>query len=152
MQDRHKDRQVYFKEQGDTTKKYVIPYVSSMMKLDENARVLEVGCGEGGNMTPFLDLGCETVGVDISATQIEKAQEYLSSNNYSKFKVVAQDIYDTTAADIGTFDLIFLRDVIEHIPNQEKFFEEIGKFLKPSGVIFFGFPPWRMPFGGHQQM
>jgi ubiquinone/menaquinone biosynthesis C-methylase UbiE len=25
-------------------------------------------------------------------------------------------------------------------------------FLKPGGIIFFGFPPWQMPYGGHQQM
>jgi len=25
-------------------------------------------------------------------------------------------------------------------------------FLNPGGVIFFGFPPWQMPFGGHQQI
>jgi hypothetical protein len=25
-------------------------------------------------------------------------------------------------------------------------------FLKQEGVIFFGFPPWYMPFGGHQQI
>ncbi len=25
-------------------------------------------------------------------------------------------------------------------------------FLNPGGVIFFGFPPWQMPFGGHQQV
>lgn len=26
------------------------------------------------------------------------------------------------------------------------------KFLRPGGAIFFGFPPWQMPFGGHQQI
>jgi hypothetical protein len=25
-------------------------------------------------------------------------------------------------------------------------------WLVPKGVIFFGFPPWHMPFGGHQQI
>jgi len=25
-------------------------------------------------------------------------------------------------------------------------------FLTPDGIIFFGFPPWQMPFGGHQQL
>ena len=50
------------------------------------------------------------------------------------------------------FDLIFLRDVIEHIHNQEKFIGFIKRFLKKDGVIFFAFPPWRMPFGGHQQI
>jgi hypothetical protein len=24
--------------------------------------------------------------------------------------------------------------------------------LKPGGAVFFGFPPWQMPFGGHQQI
>lgn len=38
------------------------------------------------------------------------------------------------------FDLIILKDVIEHIPNQEKFIPYIKQFLKPGGRIFFGFP------------
>jgi hypothetical protein len=25
-------------------------------------------------------------------------------------------------------------------------------FLKPDGLIFFAFPPWYMPYGGHQQV
>jgi len=50
------------------------------------------------------------------------------------------------------FDLIILRDVIEHIHNQEKFMNCLKKFLKPGGKVFFGFPPWQNPFGGHQQI
>ena len=50
------------------------------------------------------------------------------------------------------FDLIILKDVIEHIHDQDRFLEYIRDFLKPNGHIFFGFPPWQMPFGGHQQL
>ena len=152
MQERHKDRALYFKEQGVTTLKYVVPYVNSVKKIDKNSRVLEVGCGEGGNLSPFLDMGCEVVGVDISATQIEIAKKYLEEGKYEKWQVIAKDIYKMSPDDIGQFDLIFLRDVIEHIPNQEVFFKIIKQFLTDDGVIFFGFPPWRMPFGGHQQI
>ncbi|MFZ9661783.1 MAG: class I SAM-dependent methyltransferase, partial [Chitinophagaceae bacterium] len=49
-------------------------------------------------------------------------------------------------------DLIILKDVIEHIPDQKKFIPYLKKFLKPNGKIFFGFPPWQMPHGGHQQI
>ena len=28
----------------------------------------------------------------------------------------------------------------------------LPQFLKPHGVMFFAFPPWMMPFGGHQQI
>jgi 2-polyprenyl-3-methyl-5-hydroxy-6-metoxy-1,4-benzoquinol methylase len=152
MQERHKDRALYFKEQGETTLKYVIPYVDSVKKISAQTRVLEVGCGEGGNMSPFLDMGCEVVGVDISVTQIEKATQYLKEAKYTKWQAVALDIYQVSPEELGEFDLIFLRDVIEHIPNQAAFFKIIKAFLKKDGVIFFGFPPWRMPFGGHQQI
>ena len=50
------------------------------------------------------------------------------------------------------YDLIVLKDVIEHIPEQEKLLAKLRDFLKPNGHIFFGFPPWQMPFGGHQQV
>ena len=52
----------------------------------------------------------------------------------------------------GKVDIIILKDVIEHIHDQEKLLKELHQFLNPKGVIYFGFPPWQMPFGGHQQM
>jgi len=48
--------------------------------------------------------------------------------------------------------LIILKDVVEHIPDQEKFIPYLKKFLKPGGYVYFGFPPWYMPHGGHQQV
>jgi 2-polyprenyl-3-methyl-5-hydroxy-6-metoxy-1,4-benzoquinol methylase len=45
-----------------------------------------------------------------------------------------------------------LKDVIEHIPHQERLMEKMKTLLLPGGVVFLGFPPWQMPFGGHQQI
>lgn len=153
MQDRHADRLQYFKEQSYTTKQFVIPYIESIKSISATSKILEIGCGEGGNMIPFIELGCKITGVDINSSQIENAKVYLkevtSTNTYD---LIAKDIYKVTVEDIGTFDLIFLRDVIEHIPNQERFMAHVKQFLQPDGVIFFGFPPWYMPFGGHQQI
>ncbi|MGI9138355.1 MAG: class I SAM-dependent methyltransferase, partial [Sediminibacterium sp.] len=42
--------------------------------------------------------------------------------------------------------------VIEHIHDQQKLMGWMQQFLKPGGAIYFGFPPWQMPFGGHQQL
>lgn len=153
MQARHTDRSQYFKEQGETTKKYVIPYIDEVKKVTPAMRVLEVGCGEGGNMMPFLDMGCECVGVDIDEPRLELGRTYFADHpNVNKLTLTASDIYKVDATVLGTFDLIMLRDVIEHLPNQEVIMEIFKKFLKPDGIIFFGFPPWRMPFGGHQQV
>ncbi len=153
MQERHKDRKRYFNEQVFTTEKYVIPYIKADVALSSTTRILEIGCGEGGNMLPFLNAGCEVTGVDLNEKQLELAQEFLSGQVDSKrIHLLFKDIYLVDPSTLGLFDLIIMRDVIEHIHNQEKFMNYVKIFLKPEGKIFFGFPPWRMPFGGHQQI
>jgi len=152
MQERHKDRTLYFSEQEYTTKKYVIPFISDFLPVNSETTVLEIGCGEGGNIKPFLDLGCRCVGLDLSKKKIELAKQIFENHtNNSKLELFVEDIYKVNR-DNFQFDLIILRDVIEHIPNQEKFMEYVKKFLKPNGKIFFAFPPWQNPFGGHQQI
>jgi len=153
MHDRHSNKRRYFSEQGTTTKKYIIPYVEKVMTINTETRVLEIGCGEGGNLMPFLELGCEAIGVDLHAKQIERAKIFtIEDIPEAKVKFLNENIYNLTIEEIGKFDLIMLKDVIEHIPNQEKFMGHLKQFLKPQGKVFFGFPPWRMPFGGHQQV
>jgi 2-polyprenyl-3-methyl-5-hydroxy-6-metoxy-1,4-benzoquinol methylase len=153
MQDRHKNRNIYFEEQGITTKKYVIPYIKQAIQIEKGIRVLEIGCGEGGNLIPFIELNCEVVGIDLSKRKIEIAKQQISQKYANaNVKLIENNIYDVSHDEVGTFDVIFLRDVIEHIPNQKRFMEHLKVFMKPNGVIFFGFPPWTMPFGGHQQI
>jgi len=152
MQERHKDKTLYFSEQEYTTKKYVIPFINDFLPINSSTTVLEIGCGEGGNLKPFLDLGCQCVGLDLNQTKIEFGKQIFENHpNNSKLELFVEDIYKVTRQDFQ-FDLIILRDVIEHIPNQEKFTEYVKKFLKPNGKIFFAFPPWQNPFGGHQQI
>ena len=66
-----------------------------------------------------------------------------------RLTLIAEDIYKIQPEQ---YDLIILRDVIEHIHNQEMFMGFLKQFLAPRGVVFFGFPAWMMPFGGHQQV
>jgi len=153
MQERHKNRKIYFEEQGLTTSQYVIPYVESVLPINDSVRVLEIGCGEGGNLMPFIERGCEVVGIDLNEAQIDRARAYIKETiPASKATLIYDDIYNIDPTKLGAFDLIFMRDVIEHIHNQEKFMPFLLNFIKPNGKIFFGFPPWRMPFGGHQQI
>lgn len=151
MQKRHNNRQQYFKEQEYTTQKYVIPFIEQIQTINPETKVLEIGCGEGGNLKPFLDRGCECYGIDLNQNQISNANNFFSEHPNSKnLTLVCENIYNIKS--LPNFDLIFMRDVIEHIPNQEKFMAFLKTFLKPNGVLFFGFPPWQMPFGGHQQV
>ncbi len=153
MQLRHQNRLIYFQEQSECTSKYVIPYIEQVVNIKPHFRILEIGCGEGGNLKPFLDLGCQCYGVDIDVKQIKNANQYLSDNsNYNNLTLIASDVYKVSPQDIGVFDIIILRDVIEHIPNQEQFMHYLKQFMHNDSIAFFGFPVWCNPFGGHHQI
>jgi SAM-dependent methyltransferase len=152
MHDRHTDREKYFREQAHTTRKHVIPFISTVKAIDNQTTVLEIGCGEGGNLVPFLEAGCRRItGIDISAGKIENARKFYSEiSNGEKIEFIAADIYDS--ATLGEYDLVMMRDVLEHIHDQERFIGFVRNFVSAGGILFIAFPPWNNPFGGHQQM
>lgn len=151
MQKRHKNKHQYFEEQGVTTGKFVIPFLREFKNTGPEISVLEIGCGEAGNLKPFLDAGCRATGIDISCHRIDLAIEFYKNHpNRNKLELICEDIYNVKPEE--KYDIIIMRDVIEHIPNQENFMGLARMFLKPDGVFFLAFPPWQNPFGGHQQL
>jgi 2-polyprenyl-3-methyl-5-hydroxy-6-metoxy-1,4-benzoquinol methylase len=150
----HADRKRYFDIQVLNSQKYILPFIESNLTIREGMRVLEIGCGEGGVLKPFLDKGAFCVGVEFDQTRIENGKNWLREGiEEGKLFFVVKDIYDTPIESLGgKFDIIILKDVIEHIHDQSKLLSRLNEFLTPAGIIFFGFPPWQMPFGGHQQL
>lgn len=149
MQERHTNRKRYFEEQAQTTRNYYIPYIKRMMYHLPN-EILEVGCGEGGNLLPFAEHGCQVTGVDLIPSRIEQARAFFSEKN-QEGTFISSDIFSLTGLN-KRFPLIFVHDVIEHIDHKEQFLTDLKKYLSPGGIIFIGFPAWQMPFGGHQQI
>lgn len=160
MQKRHINRHQYFLEQGKSTAKYVLPYIFNGLEqrhpcaTGKECRVLEIGCGEGGNLSPFLEAGCTCWGVELSQTSLRNARSFYAGHPLlPNVHFVHKDIYDVTPEEVGgVFDIVFLKDVIEHIPDQARLMHHLKRFVSPTGVLFISFPPWRMPFGGHQQV
>jgi SAM-dependent methyltransferase len=116
---------------------------------------LEIGCGEAGVLKAFIDKGCTGVGVELEESRLVYAREWLANElRDNKVSFISKDIYkvDVQQEFGGGFDIIVLKDVIEHIHDQKKLIAWMKEFLNPGGTIFFGFPPWQMPFGGHQQL
>ena len=91
MQKRHTNRERYFEEQAQTTRNYYIPYIKEYTGNLPN-KVLEVGCGEGGNLLPFAELGCDVIGIDIAASRIEQAQNFFITKR-QKGTFIASDIF-----------------------------------------------------------
>lgn len=154
MLDFHKDKERYFNMQYETSKQYILPFIAEHIDLTKPLEVLELGCAEAGVLKAFTDLDHKCTGIELSEGRIELAEHFLADELAAgKIRFSATNLFDLTPGVNGhLYDLIILKDVIEHIPDQESFIPYLSKFLKPDGKIFFGFPPWLMPFGGHQQL
>lgn len=151
MQERHSDEGLYFREQEYTAVNFIIPFIKKYVHINPDTNILEVGTNKGGNMSEFLKCGCNVTGVDINEAAVnyatEKFREFVDKG---KAEFISSDIYKYQTTK--KFDLVFLKDTIEHIEKPEKLISHLKYFLKDSGKMFIAFPPWQMPFGGHQQM
>lgn len=91
--------------------------------------VLEIGCGGGWNLLPFLEAGHPAVGYDLSPA--------LTDLGRSKGLDVRQgDIEDVT----GRFDCIVVNHVIEHFPDFFGKMRALKELLAPGGILYVGVP------------
>jgi len=141
--------------QAQNSRSYIVPFVEKYMAVKPGMRVLEIGCAEAGVLKAFTEKGCITVGVELDEPRLVLARAFMKDElEKGQISFVSKDIYKVDIENElkGKFDIIILKDVIEHIHDQGKLIAWMKSFLNPGGVIFFGFPPWQMPFGGHQQI
>ncbi len=155
MHEFHGDKRRYFDMTFQVTQEYIIPFMEKSMDLKKPLRILEIGCGEAGVLKAFTNLGHQCFGIELEESRLVYARQYMAEEiSQNKVSFLNKNIYDVDVEkDIGEkFDLVILKDVIEHIPEQEKFMPQLHRFLKTGGRVFFAFPPWQMPYGGHQQV
>lgn len=150
---RYIDRERYYTELAQTSEEFIIPYIERFHKLSCEDTVLEIGCGEGGLLSPFATRNCQITGVDISKGKIDNATSFFKKRQLpGRFFVnnILEDNIDITGK---AFDIIIAHDIIEHIEPESKrrFMDMVDRYTTRDGIVYFGFPAWQMPFGGHQQ-
>ncbi len=105
-------------------KKFVLKILG---KEPREARILDMGCGEGVFIKELISQGFSNVsGIDLN----------YSSELVEKGSVLA------TPFPAKSFDIILLLDVIEHLAfqEQEKALEEIRRILKDNGKLIISIP------------
>lgn len=109
-------------------------------ELPVDAQILEIGGGRSGmasNLYP--DAAVITLDIDVSLADTQP------KNRNARF--VTGDACGLPFPD-GSFDVVTLFDVIEHIPNDHKAAEEALRVTKRGGHILISTPQahWRYPF------
>lgn len=108
--------------------------------LPNYSKILDAGCGAGGNME-FMGKYGSVVGIDISKEMIEHCcMRGLSATCGS--------IENTPFAD-GDFDVILCLDVLEHLPDEELVLRELKRVVRSGGIMVFSVPAFDWLWGTH---
>jgi 2-polyprenyl-3-methyl-5-hydroxy-6-metoxy-1,4-benzoquinol methylase len=139
----------HFYEQKKYTKDYLLPYFQKHIPDFHKKKVLEVGCAEGGLLAALSDIGMDVYGIELDNERAEIARI-----KNTALKVFVGDITNPSLPEFvrDSFDMIIMREVVEHLPDKPTAFNNLDKFLKNDGYLFVSFPPKRSPFAGHQQI
>ncbi|MDP1795215.1 MAG: class I SAM-dependent methyltransferase [Acidimicrobiales bacterium] len=104
------------------------------------ARVLEVGCGEGRQLTAIGDRfpSADLIGLDLPDVELEEAWSEVPSH---MVQASALDLpFDDTR-----FDLVMASVVLEHLPDPERALQEIARVASGAVVLSVPWEPvWRI--------
>lgn len=107
-------------------------YLQKLLEcLPSEAQVLELGCGAGVPCTQLLAKQAHVTGVDISATQIALAKQYVPSAMLFQADMMALEFPE------ATFNAIVAFYSIIHLPRTEQttLMGRLARWLRPSGWL-----------------
>jgi ubiquinone/menaquinone biosynthesis C-methylase UbiE len=102
-------------------------------------QVLDVGCGTGTGMVPYVEAGCTVVGVDVSPSMLERARARLGDR---------VELYHTDGESLpfeaGRFDLVTTSMVLHEVPADRRtgFVDQMARVAGAGGrlqIVDFGF-------------
>ena len=102
-------------------------------------RVLEVGCGEGGNLRLLSADRLGTVGVDLSRSKVRWAKRTLGAGAYLCSDAVSLPFRE------GVFDVVLCRDVLHHVRAKQAVVAELFRVCRPQGRVVVIEPNGRNP-------
>jgi methyltransferase-like protein/cyclopropane fatty-acyl-phospholipid synthase-like methyltransferase len=115
----------------------------------ENCRVLELGCGEGRNLSPMaMQLpGSHFLGIDLAGTAIARGRQLIRELGLTNIRLRHEDLL-MFESESGSFDFIIAHGLYSWTPPavQEKILEIVQTGLAPQGIAYISYNT--LP-GGH---
>lgn len=109
-------------------------------QMGRKGSVLDVGCGSGHFLRYGKKIGWKTKGIEPSPVACQFSNQELGLD-------VINGFYDDKAtAQLGQFDVVHLRNVLEHLPNPIETLQLCHNNLNPGGIICVSVPNDFSPF------
>lgn len=100
-------------------------------RVPAGARALEIGCHDGHLLRLLADAGLAVEGVEPSPfAEVARGRGL----------AVRQEFFRADALDAGSFDLVVLRHVLEHVPEPAAMIAGAARLLRPGGLLYVEVP------------
>ncbi len=96
-------------------------------------RVLDIGCGDGKLLRALAELGYECTGTEVNPRVHEGLPDGIEVN------VAAGGLAETEFAT-GSFRIVVLRHVLEHLPEPLDTLREVRRIIAPEGSLVIAVP------------
>jgi SAM-dependent methyltransferase len=110
-------------------------------RVDIEGRVLDVGCGVGGNQAALAALGLPAAGIDVSERSLKELRA-----NHPGVPAAAADAGRLPFAD-ASFGGAVITEVLEHVADPARVLDEVARVVRPGGALFVTSPNYANPTG-----
>lgn len=120
----------------------IISVLLSQMQLSPTNRLLDLGCGTGGNLEMLSRFGAVT-GLELDQQAMELAQQRRVAN------VLSGSLPDAVPYEAESFDCVTMLDVLEHVEKDEAGLRSVHRVLAPGGWLLLTVPAFQFLWGPH---
>ena len=119
-----------FGENWSPSRYQVLPYFAAerdVLARPDIRRILEIGCGNGWNMSRFAQNGRVAYGLDAVPERVALAQTHGPALLADGLRLPFAD---------GALDMVYVQHVLHHVGDMGRALAEAWRCLRPGGVLF----------------
>ncbi len=126
----------YLEQQGKVYSQVKNHFVAELLGRLEDKTVLDYGCGGGYFVVHAAKAGAKVVlGVDAEDSVLAVARRFAEREGVvGSCQFIHSERFPKFPVNKG-FDVIIMKDVLEHVINDDRLLEEAASVLNPSGII-----------------